>query len=229
MGGEAVFGRVRAMCAAALRLGSWVVLLGLLAAVGTVGAVAQTAVDGAVRGMVRDARGADVAGASVLVKGVATGLELRGVTEAGGEFVVTRVPVGECWISVEAKGFQPMVLGRVAVQVGGVAEVAVQLRLEGVAISVNVSADAGDASSTALASVAADSEIDRLPVNGRRWQSFALLGPVVSEDATGDDLLSFRGLPATQNSTTLDGVSDDRSFSAVPRGAGGDAGACDGG
>jgi hypothetical protein len=61
-------------------------------------------------------------------------------------------------------------------------------------------------------------------VNGRRWQSFALLGPVASADATGDDLLSFRGLAATQNSTTLDGVSDDRSFSAVPRGAGGDAG-----
>ena len=53
---------------------------------------------------------------------------------------------------------------------------------------------------------------------------FALLGPVVNEDATGEDLLSFRGLPATQNSTTVDGASEDRSFSAVPRGAGGDAG-----
>ncbi len=227
MGGEAVFGRARAMfCAAALRLGSWVVLLAWLAAVGTVGAVAQTAVDGAVRGVVRDGNGAVVAGASVLVKDVATGMELRVVTGAGGEFVVARVPAGECVVSVEAGGFQQALVGRVAVQVGGVAEVEVQLKVEGVSTSVSVSADAGleDASGTALASVAAGSEIDRLPVNGRRWQAFALLGPVASEDATGDDLLSFRGLPATQNSTTLDGVSDDRSFSAVPRGAGGDAG-----
>ncbi len=144
----------------------------------------------------------------------------------GGEFVVARVPAGECVVSVEAGGFERALVGRVAVQVGGVAEVDVQLKVEGVSTSVSVSAEAGleDASSTALASVAAGSEIDSLPVNGRRWQSFALLGPVASADATGDDLLSFRGLPATQNSTTLDGVSDDRSFSAVPRGAGGDAG-----
>ena len=197
-------------------------LLGWLAAMGTAGAVAQTAVDGAVRGRVSDVRGSSVAGASVLVKALATGVELRGVTGMDGEFAVARVPVGECSISVEAKGFQPAVLGRIAVQVGGVAEIDVQLRFEGVTISVNVSAE--DASSTALASVEADGEIDRLPLNGRRWQAFALLTPVVSAEGTGDDLLSFRGLPATQNATTIDGVSDDRSFSAVPRGTGGDAG-----
>jgi Carboxypeptidase regulatory-like domain len=227
VGGEAVFRQVRAMCcAAALELGSWVVLLGWLAAVGTVGAVAQTAVDGAVRGVVRDGNGAVVTGASVFVKDLATGLELRGVTGGGGEFVVARVPAGECVVSVEAGGFQRALVGRVAVQVGGVAEVDVQLKVEGVSTSVSVSAEVGleDASETALASVTADGEIDRLPNNGRRWQGFALLGPVVNKDATGDGLLSFRGLPATQNSTTLDGVSDDRSFSAVPRGAGGDAG-----
>ncbi len=66
------------------------------------------------------------------------------------------------------------------------------------------------------------SEIERLPVNGRRWQTFALLAPVVNADATGDDLLSFRGMAATQNSTRMDGASDDQSFGAVPRGAGGD-------
>ena len=131
---------------------------GLLAAVGTVGAVAQTAVDGAVRGVVRDGNGAVVAGASVLVKDVATGMELRGVTGAGGEFVVARVPAGECVVSVEAGGFQRALVGRVAVQVGGVAEVDVQLKVEGVSTSVSVSADAGleDASETALASVAAE-------------------------------------------------------------------------
>ena len=227
MGGEAVFRRVRAMCCAgALGLGSRVVLLGGLAALGTVGAVAQTAVDGAVRGVVRARNGALVARASVLVKDLATGMELRAVTGAGGEFVVARVPAGEWVVSVEAGGFQRALVGRVAVQVGGVAEVDVQLKVEGVSTSVSVSADAGleDASETALASVEADSEIDQLPNNGRRWQAFALLGPVVNKDATGDGLLSFRGLPATQNSTTLDGVSDDRSFSAVPRGTGGDAG-----
>ncbi len=227
MGGEVVFGRVRAMCAAALRLGSWVVLLAWLTAAGTTCAVAQTAVDGAVRGVVRDGNGAVVAGASVLAKDLATGMELRAVTGAGGEFVVARVPAGEWVVSVVAGGFQRALVGRVAVQVGGVAEVEVQLKVEGVSTSVSVSADAGleDASETALASVAAGGEIDRLPVNGRRWQAFALLGPVSSADSSGDDLLSFRGLPATQNSTTVDGVSDDQSFGAVPRGAGGDAGA----
>jgi len=38
-------------------------------------------------------------------------------------------------------------------------------------------------------------EIERLPVNGRRWQTFALLTPTANSDPEDGNLLSFRGLP----------------------------------
>ncbi len=55
-------------------------------------------------------------------------------------------------------------------------------------------------------------------MNGRRWQTFALLTPTANPDPEEGNLLSFRGLSPTQNSTRIDGADDDQSFGAVPRG-----------
>jgi hypothetical protein len=62
-------------------------------------------------------------------------------------------------------------------------------------------------------------------VNGRRWQTFALLMPTVNVDPEGDGLLSFRGVASTQNSSRIDGGDDDQSFGSVPRGTGIESGA----
>ena len=56
-----------------------------------------------------------------------------------------------------------------------------------------------------------------MPVNGRRWQTFALLTPTVNADPQGDGLLSFRGVASTQNSSRIDGGDDDQSYGSVPR------------
>ncbi|WP_345945425.1 carboxypeptidase-like regulatory domain-containing protein [Granulicella sp. dw_53] len=213
-------------------------LLGFLAVCSAVCARAQTAVDGAIRGNVYDSSGAGVVGASIRVTGVSPGArtgmqagELRAVTGSEGEFVLGRVSPGEYEVWVEAAGFQRMAMGRVTVEVGGVAEVVGRLRVIGVGVAVSVGAEVEDEGledgvAAGLATVARSGgrgELERLPVSGRRWQSFALLGGVASEDTSGDGLLSFRGLPATQNSTMVDGVSNDQSFGAVPRGSGGEA------
>ena len=154
---------------------------------------------------------------------------LRVVAGGRGDFVLARVVPGEYVVWVEAKGFENESVRGVLVEVGGVAEVSARLKVAGVRTVVNVesggeAADGGveGVVGSALASVVTPAELERLPVNGRRWQGFALLGGIASEDATGEGLLSFRGLPATQNSTTVDGVSSDQSFGAVPRGSGGE-------
>ena len=154
---------------------------------------------------------------------------MRAVTGSDGEFVLGRVAPGEYVVRIDAEGFERALVGRITVQVGGVAEVAARLRVAGAksAVEVRDGMDSGDleeGASAGLASVAAMKELSELPVNGRRWQSFALLNPVASEDPSGDGLLSFRGLAATQNSTTVDGVSFDQSFGAVPSGVGGETG-----
>ncbi len=195
---------------------------------GAVCAGAQTAVDGAIRGFVQDLSGAAVVGAQVRVEREADGVELALNSGTGGEFVFARLGAGEYVVRVEAKGFERVLLARVLVTVGGVTELTARLRAAGVKSVVNVAVDGlevgelEEASAAGLGTVVGTRELAELPVNGRRWQSFALLGGVAGEDPSGDGLLSFRGLGATQNSTTVDGVSGDQSYGAVPSGVGGE-------
>src|SRR6202021_1297619 len=125
-----------------------------------------------------------------------------------------------------------LTLEGVVVEVGGVTSVEARLRVGGVVTAVTVTAgpdpptavSVEDASGAAVASTVTSDEIESLPVNGRRWQTFALLTPTVNADPEGFGLLSFRGMASTQNSSRIDGGDDDQSFGAVPRGTGGDSG-----
>ena len=100
----------------------------------------------------------------------------------------------------------------------GCAEVDVRLQGPGVTTVVTVSGEE-ESATAALTSSVTPHEIERLPVNGRRWQTFALLAPGVNSSGTDDSLLSFRGAAVTQNSYSIDGGSDEQSFGGVPRGA----------
>ncbi len=204
-----------------------------LAAIGVARAWGQTAVDGAISGFVVDAGGAALAGAVVQVQNVANGTMNRVTTEGKGEFLVAHLPPGEYRVVVEYALFAQLTLEPVVVEVGGVTSVEARMRVGGVATSVTVRAEpissaavsVDDLSSAAFASVVTPDEIERLPVNGRRWQTFALLMPTVNADPEGDGLLSFRGVASTQNSSRVDGGDDDQSFGSVPRGTGIESGA----
>jgi hypothetical protein len=206
------------LCRDRVRFGAVVLFLSWCC--GAVFAWGQTAVDGAVRGIVIDARGAAISGAVVRVENAATGFVARTATDRNGEFLVARIPAGEYRIVVEAVGFERLVLPRVTVELGAVTTLDAKLRVAGVATAVTVTPDemAPEDEPGAVASTITPGEIERLPIDGRRWQSFALLTPTANSDAEG--LLSFRGLAVTQNSTAVDGIDDDQSFGAVPRGTG---------
>ena len=191
-----------------------VALLWLTAMVWPVCAGAQTAVDGAIRGVVEDAQGRGVRDAVVRVGDEGSGFSVEVRSGVGGEFVVARVPSGVYRVRVSAVGFEAAAVTGCAVMVGGVAEMTVRLRVAGASSAVTVSAEAevGDAR------VVGEGELERLPVDGRRWQAFALLTPEVSAGDGGGALLSFRGAAVTQNSTDVDGGTDMQSFGGVPRG-----------
>ena len=193
----------------------------------------QTPVDGAIGGFVVDAGGAALAGATVQVRHVADGAMSRATTGNKGEFLVAHLPAGGYRVLVDYALFAELTMEPVVVEVGGVTSVEARLRVGAVTSSVNVSAmpeatvavSVDDLASAAIASVVTPEEIERLPVNGRRWQTFALLMPGVNSDSEGDGLLSFRGVASTQNSSRIDGGSDDQSFGSVPRGTGAESGA----
>ena len=189
---------------------------------------AQTAVDGAVSGFIGDVGGVALVGAAIEAENIATGASSTAKTGSQGEFLVTGLAAGVYRVRVEYERFATITLQPVTVEVGGVTAVQARLRVGAVATSVTVSAtpDAAvsatvdELSSAVVSSVITPGELERLPDNGRRWQSFALLTPTVHADPQGDGLLSFRGVASTQNSSRIDGGDDDQSFGGVPRGTG---------
>ncbi len=192
----------------------------------------QSSVDGAISGFVVDGSGAALVGAVVQVQNVADGTMNRGTTGGKGDFLVAHLPAGEYRVEVEYALFAGLTLQPVVVEVGGVTSVEARMRVGGVATSVTVQAAASpvavgvdELSSAAVGSVVTPDEIERLPVNGRRWQTFALLMPTANANPEGDGLLSFRGVASTQNSSRIDGGDDDQSFGSVPRGTGIESGA----
>ncbi len=177
-------------------------------------ALAQTAVDGAINGSVIDPTGAVIPGATLQAKDLATGLAIQTASGPDGEFQIPRVPTGEYQLTVAARWFKPLILNHIAVELGSSTELHLKLQLAFATTEITVTAP-DQPTATAISSTITPTEIDSLPVNARRWQTFTLLTPTVNSD---DSLLSFRGLPPTQNNTQTDGANDNQSFGAVPRG-----------
>ena len=197
----------------------FVVWVGMLSC----GLRAQTPVDGAISGYVVDAGGAALAGAAVRARNAATGFQAVSASGHHGEFVISRLPAGVYEVSVERPRFERLVLSEVSVEMGSATSVELRMKVGSVRSSVTVTADdVGVHAATATSSTITSREFAQLPVNGRRWQTFALLTPTANRDPDVDGLLSFRGLASTQNSSSIDGADDDQSFGSVPRGMGGE-------
>jgi hypothetical protein len=194
----------------------------LLAAVCTV-VQAQVPVDGSLRGTVMDVTSRVIIGADVRVTDDSRGLIYIAHSDDGGRFFLPHLPVGMYSLRLTAQGFATQAVNSVIVEAGGVAELALRLRAGGAeeTISVVDSASALEQpAGSAVTSVFPASAFDELPLNGRRWQSFALLTPAINaaDGDLGTALLSARGLAVTQNSSALDGVNNDNSFHGVARG-----------
>jgi hypothetical protein len=173
----------------------------------------QSTTDGAIGGNVLTTAGAPVRSATVEVRGLETGLTMRAVSGAHGEFLVARLPVGEYTVSAEAVGVEATISSPVAVRLGEVSEIEVRLRTA-----------AGQAShASGSGRVLTDVDIAALPVNGGDWRSLALTvaGANDAAETDGDTgEVSFRGVGIVQNSMRIDGTSGDDSFSGGRVGAG---------
>jgi len=199
----------------------------------------QSAVDGAIGGRVLDQRGDSVVGARVSVKSAATAATQTASSAADGSFLVARLVPGAYDVVIAAPGFRPAV-EHVTVELGAVANAGARLQLEQVMTLLSVEAapvsiagaapvpepSAPAASDLPGGSVTTADAVDLLPVDGRRWQTFALLLPAANAASAedGEAAVSVRGLAVTQNASEIDGASDDQSFGAVARGTGGAAG-----
>jgi hypothetical protein len=161
---------------------------------------------GAISGTVRDASGAVVPDAQVVVSNDALGIHRSlNTTEAGVFAAPSLTPAAGYAVSVAKTGFNNHDVKGIQVQVGQNVDLSVVLSVAGAATQVEVAAVAPivDSTKTDVSQVIDSTQIQDLPINGRRVDSFVLLSPAVVPDGTFG-LVSFRGV-AGGNSFLTDG------------------------
>jgi hypothetical protein len=175
---------------------------------------------GTIFGVVTDASGAVVSGATVTVANPATGLDRKITSGGSGEFSAPNLLPGTYVITVEAQGFKKLektgfVLnaadklnaGQFALDVGTASE------------SVTVTADAGQiqlqASSGERSDVVTSKQLNDVAINGRNVLDYLKLIPGFSgtfdghaSGTGGNDSYNINGTRANQHEFTIDGASN---------------------
>ena len=171
---------------------------------------------GTILGSVTDPSGAFVAGATVKVRNLGTGLERTTVTSGDGSYNVSELPIGTYSVSVSLTGFQTAVTNNVEVDVATERRVDAQLKTGQVNQTVEVSG--GDlpqieTQSNDLGGVLTSKAVEDLPINGRDYTKLIFLnaGVAGSPDQITDSPGSFgefsmNGARGRSNNYLLDGT-----------------------
>jgi len=171
---------------------------------------------GTVLGTVTDVTGAWVAGATVKVKNVNTGLERTTQTSGDGSYAVSELPIGTYTVTITQTGFQTAVTSSVVVNVGGERRVDAVLKPGQVSQRVEVSgAELPEVETTTndLGGVLTAKTVEDMPLNGRDYTKLIYLNPGVagSPDQISDSPGSFgefsmNGARGRSNNYMLDGT-----------------------
>ena len=168
---------------------------------------------GGLSGVVRDASGAVVPGAPVIVSNESKGIRRSLTTNDAGVFTAPAlVPASGYRVEVAPPGFAAYDNKSITIQVGQTVELSITLQVGATATEVQVSdiTPIVESTKTDTSQVVNSAQIQNLPINGRRVDSFVLLTPAVVADGTFG-LLSFRGI-AGGNAFLTDGNDTTNNF-----------------
>lgn len=166
-----------------------------------------------ISGVVRDPAGASVPNAKVVISSQGQGLARSLATNEAGVFAAPALTPGPGYkVTVTAAGFNTYEADNLTLAVGQTLALDIALTVGASVMQVDVSAAATmvDDVKSDVSTVVGTHALQDLPINGRRVDSFVLLTPGVSNDATFG-LLSFRGV-AGNNSFLLDGNDNTEQF-----------------
>jgi outer membrane receptor protein involved in Fe transport len=170
-----------------------------------VSALAQSGAGlGSISGLVQDASGAAVPGATVTVANDSKGIRRNLVTTSQGQFTAPAlIPSAGYKVTVSKGGFADYDATNIALAVGQNVDLHVSMEVATTATTVDVSAVAVavEDTKTDVSQVVGQRQILDLPINGRRVDSFVLLSPAVVPDGAFG-LLSFRGVAGHNNFLT---------------------------
>ena len=199
---------------------SWFILA-VLSAVFLIapGVRAQSTTDGAIGGTVMDQSGAVVPSATVSSRNLGTGSSSSGVTDASGRYLLIHLQPGLYSLDISVSGFAAFKASNITVEVGRVTTIDATLGIQAVAQTVVATAEL-PVITTDRADFTTNinqTTIDNLPINGRRWSTFALSTPGAVPDG-GFGLVSFRGISGLLNNNTVDGADNNQAFFSEERG-----------
>jgi hypothetical protein len=168
---------------------------------------------GSINGTVRDATGAPISHAGVVVSDVDKDTRVTTQTNDGGEYTITPLQVGRYNVTVQKDGFKTAVIGPIALQVQQRAEADATLEVGQLSERIEVSGSAAElqAETSSLGQVINSQEMVNLPLNGRNFAQLALLSAGVSPSEPGSRNQTTYGFAANgarslQNNFLLDGI-----------------------
>ncbi len=183
------------------------------------GVFPQSTTDGAIGGTVTDQSGAVVPNASVSTKNLGTGANASGKTDEGGRFLIFHLQPGVYTVEITASGFAAYKATSITVEVGRTTTIDATLNVQTQTETILATAEA-PVITTERADFSTNinsTTIENLPINGRRWSTFALSTPGAVPDGNFG-LVSFRGVSGLLNNNTVDGGDNNQAFFAEEKG-----------
>src|SRR5262245_47811633 len=155
-------------------------------AISTVSILAQSTVTGAIRGKVTDQQDAVLPNATVTITNIGTNRVDTTNTNDDGAYDVRNLQPGTYKVEVASQGFANFVKENVIVEVGAATTIDAVMGITTSTVSVDVASEAPvvNTNDNANASNFNQTQINELPINGRRWSNFAVLSPSAVPDGT---------------------------------------------
>ncbi len=176
---------------------------------------AQTS-NAAIVGDVMDATGAVIPGANVTVTNIATGVSRTVQNSEAGAFRIYPLQPGTSNIEASTEGFKTQLRSGVIVELAAVVKVDINLELGQVTETIEVTGEIPvlQTQDASVGGTVTNTEIARIPVNGRNYTRLILLMPGTSGQTfsqtrgtqSGTQLISVNGARPQDNNFSMDGV-----------------------
>src|SRR5436190_481573 len=180
------------------------------------GAAAQSSGTGNITGVVSDANGAVVNGATVTLTSKDTNVSQTTTSNDDGIYSFVLLKPGSYEVKTTAASFGTSTLA-VEVAVGRTTDANVTLTAGGVAAVVEVTSEGIQTTQPNADALVSETAIQNLPINGRRFQDFVTLTPTAQIDPQRGQI-SLSGQKAINGNVNVDGVDYNQPFFGGIRG-----------
>lgn len=198
----------------------WTTLTLTALACATVASAQTSSTAGAVRGAIKDKGGKAVAGATLALRNLETGLTRTTTSNAQGEYQIGLLPVGSYELTVAAAGMRTLKDTSVTVSLGQntTANFSLDRAEASATVEIVASTQALDTAQVNNVTAVDAKLVESIPLNGRNFTDLVNLTPMSAPNDDGTRV-SVGGARGIQNNLTIDGASYQSNFFGEQRGS----------